>query len=229
MRRFGTAVVAVALAAFALGFALAPLMTPGYTKFLTTRLDVASEAGLPRAVAADLAEDVRSFVADPVDTELPAMVAGREGFDESAVSHLADVAAVISAARLATGLLAGALGVWLVVCISRRSFGAISRGLRAGSLVTAGFVVLALVAGTLDFEWLFTRFHGLFFESGTWTFPQGALLIQLFPEAFWATSGAVWGALVLLIAGAYRLAAGVIDRQAAARSGKSDAATPRDA
>jgi uncharacterized membrane protein len=69
---------------------------------------------------------------------------------------------------------------------------------------TVGFLVavvaLALLAAFTDFEWLFTKFHGLFFTSGTWTFPADSMLIRLFPEPFWVASGAAWATLVLLAA-----------------------------
>jgi len=215
----GTALVAVALAVFALGLALQPLTWPGFTSVLTARLDVAEASGLTPERAEELAQAVRAFVADPAASELPETVDGRPAFDSSAVSHLADVRAVISGARLATGLLAGVLTVWLAVCMVRKAYSAISKGLRAGAAVTAAFVVIAILGAVADFQTIFAGFHALFFESGTWTFPQGALLIQLFPEAFWATAGAFWGLIVLAVAGAYWLAARAVARQAAERAG----------
>jgi len=215
----GTALVAVALGVFALGLALQPLTWPGFTSVLTARLDVAESSGLTPERAEELAQAVRAFVADPQAPELPETVDGRAAFDRSAVSHLADVRAVISSARLATGLLAGALTLWLAVCMVRKSYSAISRGLLAGAVVTAAFVAIAMLGAVVDFQTIFAGFHALFFESGTWTFPQDALLIRLFPEAFWATAGALWGLLVLAVAGAYWLAARAVTRQAAERAG----------
>jgi uncharacterized membrane protein len=49
--------------------------------------------------------------------------------------------------------------------------------------------------GLVDFEGLFARFHGVFFESGTWTFSSDSLLIQLFPEPFWIVSAVGWTVL----------------------------------
>jgi len=64
-------------------------------------------------------------------------------------------------------------------------------------------VVLAAVAAVTDFDTFFSAFHGVFFAEGTWTFPYDSLLIRLFPEPFWAVSGASWAGLVLTIALGY--------------------------
>jgi integral membrane protein (TIGR01906 family) len=154
----------------------------------------------------EVAEQVRAFVADPAESTLPEQVDGRPGFDASAVSHLADVRRVIAAAQYATWVLAVLLGVWLGVELSRGQRRQAGHGLLAGAIWCAALVVLAALAGTLDFDALFSAFHGLFFAAGTWMFTSDSLLIQTFPEQFWATAAAVWAGLILL--GAVGLAAG---------------------
>ena len=71
-------------------------------------------------------------------------------------------------------------------------------------------VVLGAVAGLLNFDALFTWFHGLFFAAGTWEFPADSLLIEVFPEPFWSTAAAVWAGLVLLGAGILAVAGGFV-------------------
>ena len=67
-------------------------------------------------------------------------------------------------------------------------------------------VVLGAASAFVDFDTFFAAFHGLFFRSGTWTFPYDSMLIRLFPERFWIASGVAWatltgaGAAVLLVA-----------------------------
>ena len=39
---------------------------------------------------------------------------------------------------------------------------------------------------------LFTWMHQMLFSQGNWTFSASSLLIQLFPEAFWAAMAALW-------------------------------------
>jgi uncharacterized membrane protein len=79
--------------------------------------------------------------------------------------------------------------------------------------------VLAAAFALSDFEWFFSAFHGLFFRAGTWTFPFDSLLIQLFPEPFWAVLGAAWAALVGLMAVTFGLAGVVLSRNAFAPKG----------
>lgn len=206
MRRIATALVGLALAVLVVGLALLTLTQPLLTRTLATRFALAEEAGLPRGRMLEVAEQVRAFVVDPQATELPATVDGRSGFDASAVSHLADVRRVIASARLVTWALAILLGIGLVVAVVRGRLSDVAHVMRAGAIWCAVLIVLAALAGLADFDALFSAFHGLFFVSGTWTFSADSLLIQTFPEEFWATAAAAWAGLVLL--GAAVLAVG---------------------
>jgi integral membrane protein (TIGR01906 family) len=70
--------------------------------------------------------------------------------------------------------------------------------MRAGAVwIVIGIAVAALLA-MMDFDRFFADFHGLFFESGTWQFPSGDLLIQLFPEPFWMSTAVLVAALSLV-------------------------------
>jgi len=198
VRRLATALVGLALAVLVVGLALAVLTQPFLTRTLSSRYSLAEEAGLPRERMLAVAEQVRSFVAGPDGMTLPSVVDGRPGFDGSAVSHLADVRSVIAGARLVTWSIAILLVVWLGVQVVRRRFDRIAQALRAGAIWCAVLVVLAAVAGMLDFEALFSAFHGIFFAEGTWTFASDSLLIQAFPESFWAVAAGLWAGLILL-------------------------------
>jgi integral membrane protein (TIGR01906 family) len=206
VRRFWSVVTGLALAVLVLGVALALLTQPFFTRTLSGRFSLASEAGLPRERMLDVAEQVRAFVVDRESSALPDIVDDRPGFDAPSVSHLADVRRVIAGARLLTWALAIALAIMLAVAVVRRRFDRIAAALRAGALWCTVFVLLTVVAGLLDFDALFSSFHGVFFAEGTWTFAPDSLLIQTFPETFWATAAAVWAGLVLL--GAVLLALG---------------------
>jgi len=186
------------LVILAIGLALQPLLGRAATRTLTARFADVEATGLDLAAVLDVAEQVREFVVGGRG-ELPARVGAREGFDESAVAHLEDVRDVIRLARAATVLLAIVVAVVSFLAVRARR----TREL-AEVLVRAGFVTVALplvagVAGALSFDAVFTAFHGLFFESGTWTFPADSLLIQVFPEAFWAVAGVCWGGLMVLV------------------------------
>jgi integral membrane protein (TIGR01906 family) len=87
------------------------------------------------------------------------------------------------------------LAAWTVLCFTLAGVclaawrvgppGTLRRGLRLGGRITlvAMGVLLGLVL--LSFSLLFTGFHGIFFESGTWVFSYSDTLIRLFPMRFW--------------------------------------------
>jgi integral membrane protein (TIGR01906 family) len=201
MRLLGRILVGLGLTVLVVGLSVAALVQPWFTQVVSARTSEFSAAGVTPSQGLDLAQGVREYVAGTstdVDQDLPSTVNGRPGFDEAARSHLADVLDVINGARLLTGLVGGALTIWLLAEVIRRRTRAVAEGLRMGAYLSAGFVVLALVAGLTSFDWLFTAFHGLFFDAGTWTFPSDSLLIRLFPEPFWMVAAASWAVLVLL-------------------------------
>jgi integral membrane protein (TIGR01906 family) len=168
---------------------------------------------------------VRAFVTDTEGPGLPKTVDGRPGFDAAAVAHLTDVRGVISGARTITGVLAAAVAAWLVLVIAKRRFDFIPPALFAGALGCVAVVVLGAVAGLLNFDALFTWFHGLFFSAETWQFPADSLLIEVFPEQFWATAAAVWAGLVLFGAGVLAVAGALVNgglRGAVQQAGEQD-------
>lgn len=118
---------------------------------------------------------------------------GRQAFAADEIAHMADVRGVVRAS----------LVLWLVAAVALilllRKYGpARSRAaLRAGAWLTLGIFAFVGLASVLSFDSLFTSFHELLFEDGTWTFPTDSTLIGLYPERFWITAT---GALVLLSA-----------------------------
>ncbi len=212
MSRLSVVIPAVLLFVFALGAPLLPLQLPFFTSVLSARYSLAEAAGLPPATMQAIAEDVRVFVVAG-EGELPETVDGRPAFDASAVSHLRDVAEVISAARTLTIALGLGLAVWVVVAVRRGRSGDVGRALLLAALAIAIGVVLALVIAVVDFGAFFSGFHALFFAEGTWTFPYDSLLIRLFPEPFWTAAGLSWAAGIAVLATAYGVAGGVLVRR----------------
>lgn len=193
--------VAVAMAFALVGLTLQPLLAPPSVRALVIAVDAQSLAGIGRDATLEAAESVRRFVVDPGAPGLPAAIGGKPAFDESAISHLIDVRDIIIAARWATLALVMASALWIAVrAWTPRGRRVLEHALAASAgilLVGAGLVALV---GMADFGALFTWFHGLFFEPGTWVFPSDALLIRVFPLPFWVFAGALWGSLVLLCA-----------------------------
>ena len=198
MRKAEVWLAGLLLAVLVIGAALLPLTTSTFTRALARRYALAGEAGLPAPRMLEIAEQVRAFVISGRGDSLPATVDGRSGFDAAAVSHLVDVRRVIAWARLATGIAAILVASWIVLLVRRERVRALASACFAGAALCVGFLALAVMAGAVSFDALFTWFHGLFFSAGTWEFPADALLIQVFPEPFWAAAAAWWAGLVLL-------------------------------
>ena len=201
MRRLATAAVGLSIAVFVVGAALFVLTQPPLTRLLAARFALAEQAGLPRERMLSVAEQVRAFVAGS-GASLPGVVDGRPGFDAAAVSHLEDVRSVIGGARVVTLVLAALLALWLWLELARGRADRIAEAMGVAAWWCLGLVVLAVAAGIFSFDALFTAFHGLFFAEGTWTFAFDSLLIQTFPEPFWAAAAGLWAGIVLLGGGA---------------------------
>jgi hypothetical protein len=199
-----TVAAAAIIAIAAVGLALFPVTTPAAVESLVWAVGSNETAGVSSQAVYRMAEAVRLFVVDRSAPGLPAAVEGSVGFDEAAVSHLVDVREVLIPARQLTLALAILAAVWIALGLRRGG----RLGVVVGrSLVCAGAALLvtgalALIAGALDFDGLFAWFHGLFFADGTWTFPDSALLIRVFPLPFWIAAGALWGGLVVAAAAA---------------------------
>jgi len=218
MQRVMTVVVAAALALTVAGLALIPLLSPWFTETMSARFSAPEVLGLQPAQTALLAEQAREFVAGGGSIELTPSADPRAGFDAASISHLADVRRVINGSRVVTGLLAGALTIWLAFCLVKGRFADIVAGLRAGAVACVALVGAALVFGVVSFDALFAWFHSLFFAAGTWQFPMDSMLIVLFPEGFWMAAGIVWAGLILLGGGLLWLAAGSVAKTGENRS-----------
>lgn len=191
-------VAAVLWTSLIVGSAVTVLTVPVYTSAMTQALGIPRTAGLPVADVLHLSGQVRAFVADREFDPLPATWKGAAAFDAAAVDHLMDVRRVIAAARVTTGVVALLLAAYVGFCIVRSRVDRLRTGMRAAAVSCGVAVAVAVIAAMADFPSFFTAFHGLFFKSGTWTFPADSLLIRLFPERFWEASGAAWALLVMV-------------------------------
>ena len=214
-RRVATVVGGTLFVLSVLGLSFQPLLLPSYTASLVLAVDAPERSGLSPARAQVLAEDVRAFVAGARGVELPDRLPdGRPAFGPDAVAHLVDVREVVAAGRLVAWAALVLAGVWTVWCLlgapDRRAL--LARSLRGAALAIGLSVAIAAVVAVADFDTFFARFHDVFFEPGTWTFPADALLIRLFPEPFWVVSGIAWGVLSALGAGVLGVCAWLLSR-----------------
>jgi integral membrane protein (TIGR01906 family) len=70
--------------------------------------------------------------------------------------------------------------------------------IRDGGWATLFLILTILLGVTINFDWLFTAFHHLFFTGGTWLFFYSDTLIRLFPMEFWMNLFIALGFLAIL-------------------------------
>lgn len=118
--------------------------------------------------------------------------------DDRELSHMVDVKRVtdwfFAAQQVALGA-AVLCGVWLLYAVGLARLG---KQMQTGVLAAGAIILVVVGISLLDFDWFFTMFHQLFFETGTWIFWETDTLIQLYPLPFWVD--AVWklGAVILV-------------------------------
>jgi|SRR3989344_8235528 len=111
------------------------------------------------------------------------------------ISHLQDVAVVMNNVNIAFYVLAIMVGGILVYSWKRRDL--LQSMLRYGGLATISLLCFLLLLLVIDFNWLFTLFHQLFFPQGNWQFAGDSLLIQNFPIGFFVNTGLLMFGLTL--------------------------------
>ena len=130
---------------------------------------------------------------------------GEPLFNARELRHMQDVKTVTQIA-FAVAVVSGLLALASAVYLYSRSRTTLRKSLFQGSILTLAIVAAIIIVAILNWNYFFTLFHTLFFESGTWYFLYSDSLIRLFPEQFWfdaaLTIGAftVLGALVTLLA-----------------------------
>ncbi len=111
---------------------------------------------------------------------------GDLAFNERELDHMIDVQRVfhqVIVAGAAAGFVAvaGPLAIWAIARSRRRA----ARALLRGGWVTIGLLLAVGAYMALSWQSFFTRFHQVFFDSGTWLFDYSDTLIRLFPIRFW--------------------------------------------
>ena len=125
---------------------------------------------------------------------------GEPIYNARELSHMVDVKIVVTGMRI--GLAAG------IVLLVVLSLNAIKKGwrdkilddFRRGSWILLGFIAAILLLLVINFNNLFTWFHQIFFESGTWLFYTSDTLIRLFPLRFWQNAFITVGLVSVVIA-----------------------------
>lgn len=113
-------------------------------------------------------------------------------YNERELSHMHDVKVVTQQLMFfGYGVMLLVVTAVIVLATDPGARPALYRSLIAGSVLTAALIVAGLLAVATSFDWLFTQFHGLFFEGDTWIFAYSDTLIRLFPIRFWTDAFAL--------------------------------------
>jgi len=116
-------------------------------------------------------------------------------YNERELQHMIDVkyvlGIVLPVGYAAIGVII-LLGLWAWKREWRRDYlSAVGRG---GWLMISILITLIVLVISV-FDWFFTKFHNVFFSSGTWQFYTSDTLIRLFPERFWMDTFIIVGGI----------------------------------
>jgi len=120
-------------------------------------------------------------------------------YNSRELSHMVDVKDLVSGMRVA---LAGTMIVIAIISVVAVRYGMERRlilGYQYGGWGLIGLIAAILFLVVLNFNQLFTWFHQVFFESGTWQFSTSDTLIRLFPMRFWQDAFIFVGVMSLFL------------------------------
>lgn len=175
---------------------------------------------------AQIAEEVRSFSIDGASTDAlfsaiqeatqennvaeSLKSSERYTLPENALSHLSDCTPIFTTGRISVGVVGGFSLAGLVALLILAGRKRVGRTIIAGASLVGALLLLLGLWAIVDFNGLFTWMHTMLFAQGNWTFSSTSLLIQLFPEAFWAAMAALWVVASLVCAAIAGIAGRII-------------------
>lgn len=120
-------------------------------------------------------------------------------FNDRELSHMDDVKTVVTGMRIALGI-----SVLVLIGVSYSGIKQKKKYILLRSYYWSGWAVIALISliflfVAINFDSLFSWFHMLFFEEGSWQFFTSDTLIRLFPLYFWQNAFIAVGLLCLAI------------------------------
>jgi len=123
---------------------------------------------------------------------------GRLMYSVGELHHMKDVKTVTQSAFM-LAVIGGVIAL-LVGWILRRgetTRSDLRKALQSGSILTLALVATIIMMAVINWDYFFTGFHNLFFQSGTWIFAYSDTLIRLFPEQFWFDAALVIGGITV--------------------------------
>jgi len=179
------------------------------------KYDVSEETGIGEEELLKVVGELRGYFnsGDIEDVEEIGLFTEREVF------HLGEVKDVV---RLCYHLLWGSSGFLAAFIIGgfiwqRRRFSLpLAKLAFLGAALTIALLIILGIAALVNFDWLFVKFHQLFFTGETWRLSYTDYLLRMFPEGFFNdTTLFVAGAIIVeaLVIGGAGLAFVLIKRK----------------
>lgn len=119
-------------------------------------------------------------------------------YNERESSHMLDVRILVKSALKAWYIL---LILLAVIGLAAWKIGRLNdfwKAIARGGWLTLGIILLVIASTFIDFNSLFTAFHGLFFEGDTWLFFADDTLIRLYPLKLWSDAFIFMGIFTLV-------------------------------
>ena len=138
-------------------------------------------------------------------------------FNERELSHMMDVRQLTTYALIFWGGLLSILLFSILLSIVLGEIDELMMALKNGVYITFIFIAGVLVFVAVNFNFIFTKFHELFFEGDTWLFHPSDNLIRLFPLRLWRDLFLFIGALSLLLCALVLLIVYLYNRKKKAR------------
>lgn len=123
---------------------------------------------------------------------------GEPIYNPSELSHMEDVKSVVTGMRIALAALTVILLIFTMININKGNKHLILQSFHNGGWGILGLIGAIMILLVISFNQLFTWFHQIFFESGTWRFYTSDTLIRLFPMRFWRDAFIFVGVLSIL-------------------------------
>jgi len=120
-------------------------------------------------------------------------------YNAQELSHMVDVKVLVFGMRVALTITMILLALFSFLAVRRGLENRLWSAYNRGGWALVGFIGFILVFVGLSFSNLFTWFHQIFFESGTWQFYTSDTLIRLFPMRFWRDAFIFVGMMSLLL------------------------------
>jgi integral membrane protein (TIGR01906 family) len=143
---------------------------------------------LDKSDVKQLTENVYDYFKYKRDFETFELKGNIKFFNETEISHLNDVRILLKK-LLAVFYISIALFTLLTILLVEKNLKRFLKNISLSALISSAFLIslfILLYFFGNNFWALFEKFHYIFFPQGNWAFPEGSLIITIFPFGFFS-------------------------------------------